>query len=462
MPSGISVTYSVAPLPECPPASIRVEGFGRVREATIELAPLTILVGKNNTGKSYIAYLLWAMRSSAWGKRGQPYLGVPAPDWFRAYVETARESGERPLEISAEVVSPYINKWLAENANDIASDILSVSGTQIGKLELSFSGSVWLFPRSEHPEWFNKEHFDSLSLDAWGFSWSNEFNVDKESGLVTVSDHNAADLLFSMSVEKLLFKSITGHMNRSAYLPAARTGLVLAIRELAASVMDAFSLSSDKAEFSQFSRPMVSFLTSLVRGGNETRENLTTSIAEFLENNILVGHIETEGRSSPSFFYKPSGTDVRLPMHAVSSMVSELTPFIRLLRTGQIRDGLVIEEPEAHLHLSAQRCMARALVKLVNLGIPVTITTHSDTFLQQINLLMQIYSHPKREDLLLKLGYAEDELLDPSKAIAYEFISNGGGTNVVLAEKTSDGFVIESLNETLFELANIIVEVAEL
>ncbi len=38
--------------------TVEVEDFGPIQEASITMAPLVILVGKNNTGKSYMATLL--------------------------------------------------------------------------------------------------------------------------------------------------------------------------------------------------------------------------------------------------------------------------------------------------------------------------------------------------------------------------------------------------------------------
>ena len=38
-----------------------VEKFGKIERAEIELAPMTLLVGDNNSGKSYLLSLLWAI-----------------------------------------------------------------------------------------------------------------------------------------------------------------------------------------------------------------------------------------------------------------------------------------------------------------------------------------------------------------------------------------------------------------
>ena len=42
----------------------KFEKLGAIDEATVELAPLTVICGRNNTGKTYITYAIYALLSS--------------------------------------------------------------------------------------------------------------------------------------------------------------------------------------------------------------------------------------------------------------------------------------------------------------------------------------------------------------------------------------------------------------
>ena len=65
-----------------------------------------------------------------------------------------------------------------------------------------------------------------------------------------------------------------------------------------------------------------------------------------------------------------------------SSMVSELAPVVLYLRHIVLpEDLLVVEEPESHLHPAMQVEFARQLAAVVNSGIRVIITTHSECLL---------------------------------------------------------------------------------
>ncbi|MBC7907678.1 MAG: AAA family ATPase [Rhodospirillaceae bacterium] len=46
-----------------PQWTLSLENFGKIRRAEVTVAPLTILVGKNNVGKSYLASLIWGLLS---------------------------------------------------------------------------------------------------------------------------------------------------------------------------------------------------------------------------------------------------------------------------------------------------------------------------------------------------------------------------------------------------------------
>ena len=38
---------------------LNFENFGPIKRAEIEVRPLTVFIGPNNTGKTYVAYFVW-------------------------------------------------------------------------------------------------------------------------------------------------------------------------------------------------------------------------------------------------------------------------------------------------------------------------------------------------------------------------------------------------------------------
>ena len=85
----------------------------------------------------------------------------------------------------------------------------------------------------------------------------------------------------------------------------------------------------------------------------------------------------------------------------------------------------MIDEPELNLHPANQRALARLLARLVNNGIRVIISTHSDYLIREINsLIMLSQEHPQHADLIEKYGYSEAETLTPEQVGAYLFDKN--------------------------------------
>ena len=76
-------------------------------------------------------------------------------------------------------------------------------------------------------------------------------------------------------------------------------------------------------------------------------------------------------------------------------MVSELAPVVLYLRhVVQQGDTLIIEEPEAHLHPTAQVEFTRLLAGAVKAGVRVVITTHSEWVLWELANLVRMSKLP--------------------------------------------------------------------
>ena len=83
-------------------------------------------------------------------------------------------------------------------------------------------------------------------------------------------------------------------------------------------------------------------------------------------------------------------------------------------------DMLMIDEPELNLHPENQRRMARLFSRLVNLGIKVFITTHSDYIIKELNTLIMLnHDKPHLKKIAEREGYKQDELLSADKVRVY-------------------------------------------
>jgi hypothetical protein len=237
---------------------------------------------------------------------------------------------------------------------------------------------------------------------------------------------------------------------QSFYLPAARSGIAQGHKVLSAAlVRQSFRIGIDPIHIPTLPGITTEFLSNLISLDRRMRRRSTDSALEdaisFIENEVLHGKIdldESSGLPIPEIVYMPVGGQSALgkfTLDQTSSMITELAPLILFLKY-LVRPGdmLILEEPESHLHPAAQRRMAQGIVRLVNAGVKVIITTHSDIFLSQINNLMRISHASKR--WLREKGFDPRDCLKRDEVGAYQFAWDAevGGCVVKESEITND------------------------
>ena len=120
-------------------------------------------------------------------------------------------------------------------------------------------------------------------------------------------------------------------------------------------------------------------------------------------------------------YYTPKGTGLKLMMNQSSSAVRSLLDIGFYLRYAARRgDLLMVDEPELNLHPANQRRVARLFARLVNLGVKVFITTHSDYIVKELNTLIMLnHDKPHLKRIAQENHYHEDELMDANQVKVY-------------------------------------------
>ena len=81
---------------------------------------------------------------------------------------------------------------------------------------------------------------------------------------------------------------------------------------------------------------------------------------------------------------------------------------------------LMVDEPELNLHPANQRRIARLFARLVNLGVKVFITTHSDYIVKELNTLIMLnHDKPHLKRIAKENGYQESELIRSDQVKVY-------------------------------------------
>jgi len=162
------------------------------------------------------------------------------------------------------------------------------------------------------------------------------------------------------------------------------------------------------------------FLLSLTN--NQKPNDLFKGLAEELLN-ILEGNFSGD---NTGFYYIPKNANIKLSLSNSSSMVKSLFGlYYYLLYYAKKGDIVLIDEPGMNLHPDNQRRLAQFFAKMINSGLKVIISTHSDFIVREINNLMLLSQDFKgKEEIIKEHNYSEDMILDYKKVNSY-LINNG-------------------------------------
>ncbi len=455
---------------------LSVTNFGPIAKAEIDLRPLTVFIGPSNTGKSYLAVLIYALhrffsgasfglpfRSSVWG-RTERDLDM-SDEEIDALIEWARRDDS-----ALETIAPLIRRRLGDInsfAFGVYEEITRCFGIEdtkgIIRHGIRKPARVELgWQRSSDSESFGYkftmkrggvEHEASIpDTMLRGYEYSAASYMSRIARLDSPDEYEGRlrDL-----VRKEVAASVMNHLSDTFgsqivmplsdfayYLPASRTGIMHAHRVVVASLID----RAPRAGFDQapteptLSGVLADFLRQLVEIDDSrplgTRQLYPREIlSERLEKEMLRGKIITEHSDIvryPEFHYQPDGWQDSIPLKNSSSMVSELAPVILYLRN-VVRRGnvLIIEEPESHLHPALQVEFIRQLAAAVNLGIRVMLTTHSEWVLEELANLIRLSDLPENQR---KMFDAPDSALTPDQLGMWLFESKLSPKGTVVKE----------------------------
>ncbi len=412
---------------------ITVKNFGPIEKAEIDLRPLTVFVGESNTGKTYLAALIYALHQNFRGISQFPWASAVASHLsfaYRFHLPSRQEEIEKEMLKALKKLNTSGRHFkfsdLPHQMSSRPQSILTDQENFTYELQRCFdfesASKLIRFTRSQDNEMTVSLSVREGDQTYWDFKVRTTGPTDP-----TITGHINPDMILldakdpmrktefnEISDVERLFQTLSGRRWRtvdSYYLPAARSGIMESRDVLAAALIKrATRIGLDRLEVSTFSGMVADFLEQLVNYKKRRRSSSRISrVAEQLETELLEGKIEVKRptpEAYPEFLYRPDQAKEGLRMSHSSAMVSELAPLVLFLR-GIVKQGdlFIIEEPESHLHPGAQTKIAQTLARLVRAGVHVVITTHSNYLLQQIGNLI-------REGELRKQGESTSETAD--------------------------------------------------
>ena len=393
---------------------IIVENIGPLSNAEFSLGELTIMCGKNNTGKTLVNYALYGILK-----------------FWREF----------DLDVDNNIISESINNnsvridlnIFERQTETIINDACKQYSKEIYRLyaaaEASFAASKFRIKteRQKPLENYQKKHqFENNQLILIKDFDANQLAVTM---LNKFQDHllpsNLLHYISGDAVKEILF----GNSFPKPFVASAeRIGAAIFRNELIYyrnQILDDLGLEKEKninpfdlALNRPWSYPLpVKDNLEYIRDLDLLKSNRSFIAANHVEilkelYDILGGKYILD--NDDEVFFVPNNKKFQSPIKERSGAVRLLINLGFYLRyTVQKGDLLMVDEPELNLHPHNQRRIARLVARLVNAGVLVFITTHSDYIIKELNTLIKLNQKDDRtKKIAKKYGFHQSELLD--------------------------------------------------
>lgn len=405
-----------------------IKNTGVIKKAEIEFGDLTILCGKNNTGKTYITYNAFNYIDAI-----RYYLRVTIDSY---YTEQLLEKGK--ISISLEPFFHNINQFIKTSMTPWVNN----------EMARQMAAHEDLYDKSEVSLFVEKKRQDGVMEQVF-FDWSIQVTKDCKINLTKEKKKHYLDVLLLNSSGELPDHDLITRFLENSVISV----LKVAIPEL-------FVITCERTGAAAFRTNFV--ISRLV---SSKQDNIDQKIAELYQQMDFRGHprpmnkdLEFVGRFDDAIQQKgyiakehpeilayfstivggeyrlvepnivtfvPAGTNTGLTMLESSSSVRSLMELnFYLKHKSKYGQCLIIDEPELNLHPENQRKMARLLAMLVNSGLYVAITTHSDYIIREFNTLIMLHDSKsaRLQEIAKELNFDKNHLnclLSPSQVRCY-------------------------------------------
>lgn len=430
---------------------IKFKNLGPLKKGEVTIRNMTIFCGKNNTGKTYVNYLIYSILETL--KDYRTSLNLNIDQLFKEGVQ------------EIDVVSLFDNNFdriVKEIANEVKENLYKVFNSKkdfFEELELEIE-----LDKEQKREKLIKLKFDrnvTIGENKVKISNLNKVEGSDKITLIYFKEKTEKKILeesLRRYIENFLQICLIQEVNQKYMLPTERNGLNIFYNELLrkrANIVENMDFSVEGKEemenVNNYPKPVKDYLrilTELDRYDKNEGNEIFINIAKEMEKEIIRGKYKIDNNR---IFYQTEN-EKELDLYIASSTVKTIFGIIFYLRhLIKNKDYLIIDEPELNLHPENQVKIARLLARLVNSGIKVIISTHSDYITKEFNNLLMLDNNFKNKTKIMeKYDYSKEDILERKNVGAYLF-KDGILDEMEIGEegiitKTFDE-VIESINE---------------
>ena len=412
--------------------TLSIKNFAGLRDVSFPLRPVTVFIGPQATGKSVIAKLLYFFR-------GLPSAMLEASNDPQEWERYHRQALERFMRFFP------VDTW--------PSDPFAVVHAQ----------EAWSVKVTGH-----REKGGSLTV-TFSDGWENVFARLQSHGSLGDGEGDTSRIAFTKARRRRdLIRSEMGRgaLFKQIFITAGRSFFSQVVASIFSQLRKGGKLDPFVVEFGAFLERTRILLRD--RGfygavpGHDPRfapDQPSLAILREAMVNVLRGRLVWEDGDE----YIVTPDERKIPVAMGSSGQQEALPLLLLLsRFFLLRHSLgrsiYVEEPEAHLFPTAQRCVIDLMIETFNLRrsqMELVLTTHSPYVLTSLNNLLKAGQRYAEADAPLKQKLAA--VIPEARALRVEHLAayalDGGEVNDIVDEESGliDAAAIDSVSEILAE-----------
>ena len=450
---------------------IQIEKLGRVNQASIDLdKKFIILTGQNNSGKTWVSYLVYGIFSLIENVR-----------FVKIDGDLSKLKEEKQISINFE-------SYILENIlkiNEALSKLLLENLSSIFKAEKTLFRSTTIDIAIEDIKLIKKiKNVDDIHKEiSLGKDVSLIFEKEKNevTGNIFLIDtgekylNRNFDVFFRVLASKIFGRELIRKCYGNVYLmPAERIAINIFSKEMSLKTNKMIDDIKDyllnnkgeqevkefiNSESSRYPLPISNALQIAEDLSNLSRANSRFDwLAKEIEQEILQGKVSVNEYGDFEFTPHDSENE-KLAIHLTGSIVKSFASIVFYFRhLAEPGDFIIIDEPEINLHPDNQVILARILAKIVNSGFKLMISTHSEYILKEINYFVNMQNKPEIFTAMSeKYGYTQDILLNPDDLSVYLFRDDGSCQEIAVKQ---DGFDIETIDQVINEQSQKSLSVA--
>ncbi|QSV65625.1 MAG: ATP-binding protein [Aphanizomenon flos-aquae DEX188] len=432
---------------------IKFSNLGGIQETELDLRPLTVIIGSNNSGKTYIAYCTYGL----WQRARRTAFVLHRPN-HKSELELKPEEHDRwSLKIDHNLLDFFI-KDIEKIAKHFGEDkyfgVQQFFQDSSGK-PFSTTSFEMIISQQEVEDAINQLiQQDAIPLtDETSLKFTRKedvlfFEIQPKNEEISKNQTLHFTNRFISSVKEVLFSNIFPFpAERNAFINIYKILETKRYRILKQKQRESFINSTSEEKFGlpqpliaidiRYPQPVEDFLdflseielqeTTKINSNNKNEfQKLADEIEKQLQNKNKTNLKSTKlgGKEIKVLVKKGLENDI----YNASSSIKQLAPLLLYLRfRASEGDFLVIDEPEMNLHPESQAKLLEALSILVNLGVRILLTTHSPYIMAHLNNLVN-GNHENTEILKRQSSslYLQDEraFLPIDKVSAYEMKDN--------------------------------------